>query len=149
MFFKGDQHSLQIYDPTGELVVDAGRNNKGFWAFEIITEKETEVHFKRAEVDRHFTREQITRAKEARMLHCLLGHTSDSALTISLDHGSIVGTHLTSSDIRNARALLGPCESCIIGKRRNPSMHSSFCLLLLLHPENIYMAISFPSMVYR
>ena len=121
--FSGDRESLQVYEPDGSLLIEAFRNSKGFWAFEIVPA--VEINFRIASTERHFTREQIIRAKEARHLHSRLGHPSDSSLCMMLDNGGLIGTHLTSVDVRNGRAILGPCEACIIGKRRNPSLYNS------------------------
>ena len=117
--FHGDRHTLQVLDAEGE----ADRNQKGFWEFDCSPL--SEVYFRRAAVDRHFTREQIARARLARDIHCTSGHPSDSSLVISLINGSLLGTHITSTDVRNAKAIFGPCEACLVGKRRHHSVHSS------------------------
>jgi len=122
--FRGDRHYMEILDSEGIVLLEAHRNQKGFWGFDLRP-SDCEVHYRRATVERHFSREQIARAKEARLLHSLLGHPSDSALVTAVDNHALAGTNVTSSDIRNATALLGPCEACIMGKRRNPSMHPS------------------------
>jgi len=122
--FRGDRHYMEILDSDGNVLLDAQRNHKGFWGFDMRPSNR-EVNYRRASVERHFSREQIARAKEARLLHSLLGHPSDSALVTAVDNHALAGTNVTSADIRNAAALLGPCEACIMGKRRNPSMHPS------------------------
>jgi hypothetical protein len=70
------------------------------------------------------TTKQRERAVEARKLHCALGHPGDDALIAKLDNGGIINCPLTGKDVRAAKALLGPCTICQIGKTTNaPSIN--------------------------
>jgi hypothetical protein len=62
-----------------------------------------------------YTAEQRVRAKQVLLLHeCT--HMSDTALTNALSNGTLLGTGLTPRDVRNARAIYGPCVACMAGK---------------------------------
>jgi hypothetical protein len=69
--------------------------------------------------------ELTRRAQEARLLHNLLGHPSDSNLARAFRGGVLTGTPLTSNDIANAKNVLGPCLSCLKGKTTAPSYKTS------------------------
>ena len=72
-----------------------------------------------------YSAEERTRAKQAFGLCRLLGHPSDQALTRLLDCGNMLGTEITSQDLRTARALYGPCPACTEGKMRAPTLSIS------------------------
>jgi hypothetical protein len=65
--------------------------------------------------------EQILRAEQVRILHSVLGHPSDKALSNALCNGLVVGTSLTARDVEHARTHLGPCRACAAGKTHKAS----------------------------
>jgi hypothetical protein len=69
--------------------------------------------------------ENRPRAQQAFNLCRLLGHPSDQALISLLGNGNMIGTALTSQDLRTARHLFGPCPACVEGKMQAPSLPSS------------------------
>jgi hypothetical protein len=64
--------------------------------------------------------DEIRRAHEARRLHENIGHPSDGVLSTALDNGNLRDCNLTSQDVRNMRALIGPCAACYEGKATMP-----------------------------
>jgi hypothetical protein len=73
---------------------------------------------------RHFTKEEVKRATQARDLHCFLGHPHDQALKSTLDQGHLSHhTHLTSQDIDLMKNFFGSCTACTIGKLHNTDLH--------------------------
>ena len=73
-----------------------------------------------AQIDEHFSAEQIARAKEAYKLCGLLGHPGDPAVAHALQNGNFVHTHLTPQDLYAARRLFGQCMACTEGKMLAP-----------------------------
>jgi len=75
---------------------------------------------------RHFTKEEVKRATQARDLHCFLGHPHDQALKSTLDQGHLSHhTHLTSQDIDLMTNFFGSCTACTIGKLHNTDLHTT------------------------
>ena len=81
---------------------------------------------------------QVRRAYQARQLHNVLSHPSDKTLIDSLNNGVIIGTHLTSQDVRTAAAMLGPCLACKVGKTHKPPYRESLDQPTTYIGEKIY-----------
>ena len=64
----------------------------------------------------NFTPIERKRAAAALRLHAAMGHPCDAYLGRALDSNAYRGTSLTSKDLRNARAIHGPCPGCALGK---------------------------------
>ena len=64
----------------------------------------------------HLSAAERERAKAVLDLHSSLCHPSDEYLGRALDGNAYRDTSLTSKDLRNARALHGPCPACAMGK---------------------------------
>ena len=81
------------------------------------TSNPTVLPFSIPREDRHFTKEEVKRATQARQLHHFLCHPNDEALKSTLDHGSLSHQiHLTSQDIDLMTKFFGSCMACTIGK---------------------------------
>ena len=73
---------------------------------------------------RHFTKEEVKRATQARELHHFLSHPNDQALKSTLDQGHLSHhTHLTSQDVDLMTKFYGSCMACTIGKLHNSDLH--------------------------
>jgi hypothetical protein len=73
---------------------------------------------------RHFTKEEVKRATQARELHHFLSHPNDQALKSTLDQGHLSHhTHLTSQDVDLMTNFYGSCMACTIGKLHNSDLH--------------------------
>jgi len=73
---------------------------------------------------RHFSKEEVKRATEARQLHHFLSHPNDQALKRTLDQGHLSHhTHLTSHDVDLMTDFFGSCMACTIGKLHNADLH--------------------------
>lgn len=68
----------------------------------------------------HYTPEQRRRAAEVGTLHHVMGHPNDETLGAALDNGIVVGTRLTSRDVKVWRSINGACAACIAGKAQKP-----------------------------
>ncbi|MFN9906802.1 MAG: hypothetical protein ACK56F_11885, partial [bacterium] len=89
----------------------------GFWVIDLCNDRSVQILANAPlEVYKRFTREQIERAKGVRKLHVTLGHPSDKVLCSILDGNVILNCPYTSTDVRNAEAILGECLACIAGK---------------------------------
>jgi hypothetical protein len=71
------------------------------------------------------TAEERSRALEALQLCRLLRHPGDESVVNALNNGIFTTTHLTSQDLRNARAIYGPCSACREGKMLAPTEPTS------------------------
>ena len=87
------------------------------------------------------SKEQRYRAAQVRTLHDYLGHPSDDVLIDSLNAGVIVGTALTSTDVRNCRAAFGECIACKVGKTATEPHYTSLNVPTSQVGERIYMDI--------
>ena len=74
-----------------------------------------------SELPVNYTLPELDRAQVAGRLHRSLHHPCDQYLSTALDHGVMVGTGVTSKDLRNYRVIYGPCKGCLLGKSRQPS----------------------------
>ena len=116
-----EHDAMQIY-LDGTIHSTAYRNQKGFWT---LPANLCDTNVLLTLLDRHFTPEQIDRAKRARQLHVCMGHLSDESLCVMLDNGNLINCAVTSSDVRNASIILGSCDACTAGKITTPSFKSS------------------------
>ena len=110
--FDVSSTNMRVYY-DGKLQSTVRQNNKGFWTTTLeVPSRYVNITL----ADRHFTPEQIERAKKARRLHVCLGHPSDEGLCKMLDNGTLLNCEVTSSDVRNAHSILGNCDACVAGK---------------------------------
>jgi len=63
-----------------------------------------------------FPTKHRVRAEVARELHEIIGHPNDFVLCKSLDNAKLLGTHITSVDVKNANIIIGHCIACQQGK---------------------------------
>lgn len=63
-----------------------------------------------------YTPAELKAAHIARHLHVNMGHPNDHALGILLDTNGVADTTATSSALRQAVRILGPCPDCVTGK---------------------------------
>eukprot|EP01039_Chlorochromonas_danica_P011881 gene11881-13412_t len=152
-YIKANRAKLQVFADNGQPLLTARNNGDGFWRCSYreltslpykmyslhadeptITTGENQVSEEppintNAEITRtrkHYSAEERQRAtKDAYSLCSLVGHPNDEALCQALDHGSFSHTYLTSQDLRNARALFGPCKACLEAKIRAPAERAS------------------------
>ncbi len=69
----------------------------------------------------NYTDQELRRAELAGRLHRSLHHPCDKYLSTLLDNGSLGHTSITAKDLRNHRAITGPCAGCLLGKMKQPS----------------------------
>jgi len=91
----------------------------------IVMEKKGNNHNLQHINDLPYTQKQIRRFSAAIELHARLNHMNDASLCKLLDNGSITNLDMTSTDLRTARQLWGPCASCLVGKMTKPSQQVS------------------------
>jgi hypothetical protein len=72
-----------------------------------------------------FPTKDRVRARAARDLHNSIGHPNDHVLCKALDNSNLLGTHVTSLDVKNAAIIMGSCIACQQGKMRAPSAPTS------------------------
>ena len=72
-----------------------------------------------------FSKEQMHRAEQVKIMHNSLQHISDDKLIAALTYGTIVGSVLTPRDVYTARRLFGPCLACAAGRTKNPHYTAS------------------------
>ena len=87
--FSGNFHELNVFDATGKLIVPARDDGCGFWTVSLTTlqdcrDSDAAVLARPAIHERHFSAEQIARARSAFNLCALCGHPGDSSLMRSL-----------------------------------------------------------------
>lgn len=128
--FSGNFHELNVYDAAGKLIVPARDDGCGFWTVSLMTlqdchDSDAAVLARPAIHERHFSAEQMARARSAFNLCALCGHPGDSSLMRSLDNGNFRTCDLTSQDLRNARELFGRCAACVEAKMQAPATTSS------------------------
>jgi hypothetical protein len=90
--------------------------------------------------DVQYSTQEVERSREALELHESANHM---ALTKMLDNGSLLNCNVTSSDLRRARKLFGPCKGCLLGKMTAPRQPLSVSPLTdnigeLLHADIYY-----------
>ena len=78
-----------------------------------------------SENEKHYSKEQVERAKEVIKLHQSLDHPSNITLINALNNGIILGTRLTSRDVTRSEEMYGKCNYCMAGKITRPSYKSS------------------------
>lgn len=118
--------SFSFFDANLRPILTA--TNKGDGAFTCSKQdlvaafsKQPRAYHVASESSLPLSPDEMKRAKEARDLHAALGHPGDRALTSALDNGNLPGCHLTSQDVKNASAHLGPCIACLQAKLKSPS----------------------------
>ena len=94
--------SMRVYY-QGKLHSTVRQNDKGFWA---TTLEVPARHVNITLADRHFTPEQMERAKKARRLHVCLGHPSDDGLCKMLDNGTLLNCEVLPCDLGRCTASL-------------------------------------------
>jgi hypothetical protein len=130
--YEGDAHSMTLYDENGKRYLEAKTGEDGFLqcSFKDLKKNESRLLVRRLNVvtpdgERHFTAEERTRAAEVHPLCARLGHPGFKALRRALDNGNYSDCHLTSTDVRNAKALYGKCLGCLEGKINAPKAIAS------------------------
>jgi hypothetical protein len=123
--FEGDRHTLSIFASNGDRILSARDRGDGFWTCTKSEVKQLVATAMLTQPPQSFSAEERSRAQQAFNLCRLLGHPSDQALISLLDNGNMMGTALTSQDLRTARHLFGPCPASVEGKMRAPSLPSS------------------------
>jgi hypothetical protein len=63
-----------------------------------------------------YSEKEIDAANAARRLHITTGHWGTKALMTAVRHGQLLGNQCTEEDLRLAEVILGPCQSCLLGK---------------------------------
>ena len=63
-----------------------------------------------------YTQEQLRRADMAEALHVALEHPSDTQLAAFIQSPSTINCPITVQDLKNLRAINGPCRVCLEGK---------------------------------
>ena len=126
--------SIVITTPTGSTLCSCPIQSNNTWIFPAhlmsgtfppttavptgisFTPNPTVLHFSIPREDRHFTKEEVKRATQARQFHHFLCHPNDEALKSTLDQGSLSHqTHLKSQDI--------DLMTCTIGKLHYRDLH--------------------------
>ena len=134
--------SIVITTPTGSTLCSCPIQSNNTWIFPAHlmsgklppttavpngisgTVNPTVLPFSIPREDRHFTKEEVKRATQARQLHHFLCHPNDDALKSTLDQGSLSHqTHLTSQDIDLMTRFFGSCMACTIGKLHYRDLH--------------------------
>ena len=126
--FEGDENKLNVYDNNHVLTFSAYNRGDGFWSCTLGELEDAALRSPNAKAlvgeldyeEPHFSAEEKSRAKEARTLCPRLGHPGLKALCKLLDENMVTDTHLTSTDVRNSRAIHGPCPGCTEGKMTAP-----------------------------
>lgn len=88
---------------------DVPASKSSHFLFPVMTVEGNEVAFTKVEVEK---------AKEARRLATILGFPSLKQFTHALNTGSIIGSDVTSKDVRRAEAIYGPSTAQLMGKTR-------------------------------
>ena len=102
--FEMDSQKMNIiYD--GIVHSTVLRNQKVCWTSNLSSNNTIDVSL--TVINRHFTPEQIDRAKKVRKPHVCLGHPSDTNLCRLLDNGTLHNCAVTSTDVKNAQIILG------------------------------------------
>ena len=134
--------SIVITKPNGDILCSCPVQPNNTWIFprQLMTGNPSTVvstgisgtpgaialPFRIPHEPRHFTKEEVKRATQARELHCFLSHPHNLALKSTLDHGHLSHhTHLTSQDIDLMESFFGSCTACTIGKLHNTDLHTT------------------------
>jgi hypothetical protein len=73
-----------------------------------------------------YTDEQLRRADIAEAMHISMEHCSDQQLKAFIESPSTINCPITFNDVKNLRAIKGPCRVCLEGKPApNKGSHSS------------------------
>jgi len=152
MSYEKRDDTITVYSPDGRAILTSRRNPNGLYTctYRDLLAAGSRLHAPapraastttsahRRIVRRHgLSADEVQRAHEALRLHENCGHPSDGVLSTALDHGNLRDCNLTSQDVRNMRALMGPCAACYEGKatipRTAPGMPPSSAPCQLLH----------------
>ena len=73
-----------------------------------------------------YTEEQVRRAEIAEAMHISFEHCSDQQLKTFIESPSTINCPITFNDVKNLRAIKGPCRVCLEGKPKpNKGSHST------------------------
>jgi hypothetical protein len=82
-----------------------------------------------------YTEEQLRRADIAEAMHISMEHCSDQQLKAFIESPSTINCQITFNDVKNLRAIKGPCKVCLEGKPvPNKGSHSSNNPYVPQHP---------------
>ena len=124
--FSGTSEHLSILDQENNEVLRSTRKDSGFWTVSLSELQHAESLINKnfqnqnyVVVDgKHFTPEDVRRAKLCRHQHNCLGHPSDAVHKLACDHNSF-SPFMRAKDVENANILLGPAP-CAEAKIKAP-----------------------------